>query len=334
MTGSSGLDERARVLKAIKDALHDADAEDAHIAGPELVAEFIDPLHGLLADIYAQAVLNRGYISSALLDRIRSMGLGGARLMTPLPGKTDGPFANSSANQSVTSPVSGTTIVEGDCIAAMRAMEAGSVDAVVCDPPYGMGYQSNWRVATRQFDAIEQDAGFDIAWQTSWMTQAYRVLKADAHLYAFCSDHHLGAFRAAAVTAGFNVKRTLVWVKDAWTSGDLEGDYGHMTEFVMFAQKGRRPLNGGRTGNVLRAKRVPPGALEHPTQKPLGVLRPLIVKSTDPGELVLDPFAGSGSTGVACMEEGRRFLGIEQDPAYVGIARARMAQDNLFGEAA
>lgn len=166
------------------------------------------------------------------------------------------------------------------------------------------------------------------------MTQAYRVLKPHAHLYAFCSDHHLGAFRAAAVTAGFNVKRTLVWVKDAWTSGDLEGDYGHMTEFVLFAQKGRRPLNGAREGNVLRAKRVPPNQLEHPTQKPLGVLRPLILKSTNPGDLVLDPFCGSGSTGVACMQEGRAFIGVEQDPAYVEIARARMAQDGLFGAVA
>lgn len=225
-------------------------------------------------------------------------------------------------------------IVQGDCIEVMATLQPESVAAVICDPPYGMAYQSNRRVATRQFSPIEQDAGFDVAFQTNWMLAAYRVMAADSHLYAFCSDHHLGKFREAAVMAGFNVKRTLVWVKDAWTSGDLEGDYGHKTEFVLYAQKGRRALHGDRCGNVIEARRVPPQHLQHPTQKPLGVLRPLIQKSTSPGELVLDPFCGSGSTGVACMEEGREFLGIEMDHRYVAIARARMAQDNLFGEAA
>lgn len=225
-------------------------------------------------------------------------------------------------------------VYEGDCLNVLRSLDPESIDAVVTDPPYGMAYQSNRRVATRQFSPIEQDADFDMAFQTDWMLACYRVMKADSHLYAFCSDHHLGRFREAAGTAGFTVKRTLVWVKDAWTSGDLEGDYGHQTEFVLFAQKGRRLLNGARCGNVIEAKRVPPQHLQHPTQKPLGVLRPLIQKSTAPGELVLDPFCGSGSTGVACIEEGRRFVGVELELRYAVIARARLAQDNLFGAAA
>lgn len=226
------------------------------------------------------------------------------------------------------------TVLLGDCVEVMRGMDAGSVDAVVCDPPYGMAYQSNWRVATRQFAPIEQDAGFDLEWTTMWMAACHRVLKDDTHLYAFCSDHNLGGFRQAATDAGFTVKRAMVWVKDAWTSGDLEGDYGHQTEFVLFAHKGRRALTGGRISNVIRVPRTPPQHLEHPTQKPTGVLRPLIVKSTLPGDLVLDPFCGSGSTGVACMEEGRRFIGIEMDEAYVRVAEARLAQGNLFGEVA
>ena len=225
----------------------------------------------------------------------------------------------------------GMTVVVADCIEHMRSMDAESVDAVITDPPYGMAYRSNWRVATRQFSAIEQDEDFDAEWTARWMGECFRLLKPDAHLYAFCSDHHLGGFRDAAAEVGFTVKRTLVWVKDAWTSGDLTGDYGHRTEFVMFAHKGRRDLSGGREGNVLEVKRVAPQHLQHPTQKPTGVLRPLIQKSTLPGELVLDPFCGSGSTGVACLEEGRRFLGIEADAQYAQIARERLAQDTLFG---
>lgn len=225
-------------------------------------------------------------------------------------------------------------LVRGDCLRVMATIPDGSVHCVVTDPPYGMAYRSNWRVATRQFSVIEQDDDFDPEWNQRWMAECFRVLAPDAHFYAFCSDHHLGAFRSTATAAGFKVKRTLVWVKDAWTSGDLEGDYGHKTEFIMFAHKGRRRLAGGRIGNVIETSRVPPGSLQHPTQKPLGVLRPLVLKSTEPGEVVLDPFMGSGSTGAVCAEEGRGFIGIEQDARYVEIAESRMAQGNLFGVAA
>lgn len=223
------------------------------------------------------------------------------------------------------------SVAQGDCLEWLPTLKAGSVALIVTDPPYGMAYRSNWRIQTRQFSTIEQDAAFDRNFHVAWMRQAFRVLADDAHLYAFCSDHHLGDFREVAASVGFNVKRTLVWVKDAWTSGDLEGDYGHQTEFVLFAQKGRRKLNGSRIGNVITARRVPPGNLTHPTEKPIRVLRPLIQKSSNPGELVVDPFTGTGATGVCCLEEGRSFLGIEKQPDYVAIARKRLAQGNLFG---
>lgn len=203
-------------------------------------------------------------------------------------------------------------IERGECIEVMRGMPDASVHAVITDPPYGMAYRSNRRVATRQFDAIEQDATFDRSFHHEWMSECHRVMVEHAHLYLFCSDHHIGAFRAIASEAGFRVKRTLVWVKDAWTSGDLDGDYGH------------------QIGNVLHVRRVPPQHLVHPTQKPVGVIRPLIVKSTAADETVLDPFAGSGSTGIAATEEGRRFIGIETDAAYCHAANARLSQGNLF----
>lgn len=220
-------------------------------------------------------------------------------------------------------------VVEGDCVEYMRSLPAESVDLILTDPPYGMAYQSNHRTASPQFAAIENDATFDAAWQLEWMREAFRVLKPDRHFYCFCSDHHLGEFRSTATAAGFNVKRTLVWVKDASGMGDLQGDYAPFTEFVVFAHKGRRPLMAGRPGNVIEARRVAPGDMRHPTEKPIRVLRPLVANSTQPGEVVLDPFSGSGSTGVVCREEGRGFILVEREVAYVAVANDRLAQGVL-----
>ena len=112
--------------------------------------------------------------------------------------------------------------------------------------------------------------------------------------------------------------------------GDLGGDYIHRTEFVLFAHKGRRVFANGRPSNVIEARKVRPIDMQHPTEKPVRVLRPLVLNSTLPGETVLDPFAGSGSTGVVAQEEGRGCILIERDPGYVTIARQRLAQEPLF----
>lgn len=187
-------------------------------------------------------------------------------------------------------------IVNQDCIAGMRGLEAASVDCVLTDPPYGMGYVSAWRKRSPRFDAIENDGKFDLAFNVRWLTEAHRVMKDDTHLYVFTDDGNLGSWRDVIGKCGFTVKRTLVWVKNAWTSGDLEGDYGHQTEFVVFAHKGRRPLLGNRIGNVIDARRVDPNALQHPTQKPVEVLTPLIECSTERG----------GSCWTRLLEAGRQ----------------------------
>lgn len=229
-------------------------------------------------------------------------------------------------------PIPG-TVHEGDCLdamAAMAAMPAESVDLVLTDPPYGMAFRSNKRIERERFEAIENDEDFDPDWQARWMAAAYRVLRPDRHFYAFCSDHHIGAFQASIRDAGFTLKRALVWVKDGGGIGDLGGDYICRTEFVLFAHKGRRTWTNGRPSNVIEARKVRPAELQHPTEKPVRVLRPLVLNSTHPGEVILDPFAGSGSTGVVAQEEGRGFVLIEQVPGYVQIARERLAQRGLF----
>ncbi len=221
-------------------------------------------------------------------------------------------------------------VVHGKCETTLAAMASDSIDLVVTDPPYGMAYRSNMRIARERFAEIANDATFDPEWQLAWLRECYRVLRPDTHIYVFCSDHHLGEFRATVKEAGFNVKRCLVWCKGGGGMGDLTGDYAHETEFVVFAHKGVRPLAGKRESNVLNVPKVRPADMRHPTEKPVGVMRRFIQKSCVAGGVVLDPFAGSGVVADAARQEGCGFVVIEQEATYVAVIEARLAQGGLF----
>jgi len=203
-------------------------------------------------------------------------------------------------------------IIQGDCREILRELPAESVDLLLTDPPYGMRYRA--KAGSRPI--VGDD---DLSWFGPFIREAYRVLRPNTHAYIFCNEYGLATFRAEMAAAGFKVKRLLVWVKDQHTAGDLAGDYANRTEYLLFGHKGRRPLNGHRDANVLFFKRAG-RKRDHPTEKPEEMLRYLIAKSSAPGELVLDPFAGSGTTCRAAKDLGRRYLGIEIDPRYAAVA--------------
>ena len=207
-------------------------------------------------------------------------------------------------------------IIRGDCLKVLPKLPAGSIDLLLTDPPYGMRYLA--KAGSRPI--VGDD---DLSWFAPVIRECYRVLRPNTHAYVFCNEYGLATFRAEMAAAGFKVKRLLVWVKDQHTAGDLGGDYANRTEYVLFGHKGRRLLNGHRDPNVLFFKRAG-HRRDHPTEKPEEMLRYLIAKSSAPGELVLDPFAGSGTTCRAARDLGRRYLGIEIDPRYAEIARRRL----------
>ena len=211
-------------------------------------------------------------------------------------------------------------VIQGDCLEVMKGIPDNSVDCIITDPPYGMKYQSARRTATPQFKKIENDN--NINWFPEFIKECYRVLKNNSHIYIFCNDYNISKFRDLQEEAGFKNKRTLVWVKNNHTSGDLLGDYANKTEFINYAQKGRKLLNGGRNTNVLEFSRV--SKLEHPTQKPVDLNEFLINKSTNENEIILDPFAGSGTTGVACKNLNRNYILIEKEPEYIDIINKRL----------
>ena len=156
-------------------------------------------------------------------------------------------------------------------------------------------------------------------------------------LYCFTRWDMIDKWRSAIEQAGFRVKQRLVWDKRHWKMGDLRY-YGSQTEDVLFCVKGTPIMQyPKRTGNLFSSSSayLPEGQYDHPTQKPEIILRRFVEDSTRPGATVLDPFMGSGTTGVACVQTGRNFIGIEIDPGYAEIARARIekAQEQARQEA-
>ncbi len=148
----------------------------------------------------------------------------------------------------------------------------------------------------------------------------YRVLRDDAHAYLFCDWRTQRIFEDASESAGFRVHRPIVWDK---LSPALGGTWRSQSELILFLEKGRRPGNFRNRGNVLHAPRVARG---YPTEKPVRVIRPLISQSSLHGELVLDPFCGSGSVGMAARDLGRRALLCDVDAEFAA-GRLRLGID-------
>ena len=222
-------------------------------------------------------------------------------------------------------------VITGDCLDVLRTIPAGSVDAVVTDPPYGMAYQSAWRTdKAERFDQIANDDA-PFVW---WLPEAMRVLKDGGSLACFCRWDSAEAFRQAIGWAGFTIGGQVVWDRMVHGMGDLTGAVAPMHDTIWFARKGRFEWPGSRLKSVLRHQRLGGEQLVHPNEKPVGLMGEIVAAMTTPGALVVDPFNGSGATGNACQAHGRRFIGIEIDEGYANIARRRIAEaaNHLFAE--
>lgn len=206
---------------------------------------------------------------------------------------------------------------QGDCLELMKNMPDGSVDLVVTDPPYGINFKSNHR--RLKYKKIKNDSNLD--WLHLFLDECYRVMRENTCIYLFCSWHKIDIFKQE-IQKRFKIKNIIIWNKNNTSMGDLKGSYAPKYEMVIFAHKGRRELRGFRYPDVIDAKRT--GNKMHPTQKPVDLLEIFISSSSDIGETVFDPFMGSGSTGVACVNTNRQFIGIELDPQYFEIAKKRI----------
>jgi site-specific DNA-methyltransferase (adenine-specific) len=203
----------------------------------------------------------------------------------------------------------------------MKTLPDNSVDCVITDPPYGIDYKSNRRTVTDKFYKIINDVNLN--WLDDFVSEIYRVMDDNTATYIFCSWHNVDVFKVT-IERKFKVKNILVWVKNNHGSGDLKAGFAPKHEFVIYAHKGRSLFRNGRASDVLEFKKITSSKLTHPTEKPVDLMELLVSKNTDVGQVILDPFMGSGSTGIACVNTGRNFIGCELDKGYFDIAQKRI----------
>lgn len=208
-------------------------------------------------------------------------------------------------------------LYQGDCLKVMKDIEDGSVNLVITDPPYGMNFQSHRRKEV--YDKIKNDESLD--WLDEFFEQVNRVMKDNTAIYVFCSWHNVDKFKIA-FEKYFKLKNILVWVKNNHGSGDLKAAYAPRYEFVLYGHKGRRLFEEKRYDDVMFFDKT--GNKYHPTEKPVDFMEFLVRNSSCKGDIIFDPFMGSGSTGVACLNTNRNFIGIELDEGYFEIAKERI----------
>lgn len=209
-----------------------------------------------------------------------------------------------------------------DALALLRSLPDRSVPLVLTDPPYGISYQSNYRKGGKTAP-IASDWSFEPA---VFMEEIDRVLVDGGAAYVFTRwDVYPDWFRA--VPKSLSVRNLIVWMKNNWSAGDLTGNFGAMWEGMMFFTKGRHQIRGHRHPNVWDFPRVSTKVQRHPAEKPIALLQRAIGASTDPGDLVVDPFCGSGSTAEAASLLGRRAIVGDTDPRWLREVLDRLGME-------
>ncbi len=215
------------------------------------------------------------------------------------------------------------TVVEGDCLDVLRALPDGCVDAVITDPPYGISYQSARRIDKSQWKPKIANDDAPFVW---WLFDAARVLKVGGALICFCRWDVQEAFRLSIGWAGLKVRAQVIWDRVGHGAGDPAVSPAPCHDVIWYATRGRREFHGTRPISVVRSSRLGGDALRHPNEKPEDLMRQLVRSYAAPEDLILDPFAGSGTTGIAAALEGRKCILIEKEPAYAKICRERVAK--------
>jgi site-specific DNA-methyltransferase (adenine-specific)/modification methylase len=241
-------------------------------------------------------------------------------------------------------------IIQGDCIDIMNMLPEGSIDLIFADPPYNLQLQQTLHRPDQSLvDAVDDAwdhfpdlAAYD-AFTRAWLGAARRILKPNGAIWVIGSYHNIFRVGAALMDLGYWILNDVIWHKTNPMPNFRGARFTNATETLIWAQKDRRArptfnyhamkrLNNDRQmQNVWQiplctgAERIKiDGRKAHSTQKPEALLYRVIMASSNPGDVVLDPFFGSGTTGAVAKKLKRHYIGIEREAAYVEIARRRI----------
>ncbi|GJD95945.1 site-specific DNA-methyltransferase [Methylobacterium iners] len=245
-------------------------------------------------------------------------------------------------------------ILVGDCIAAMNALPPASVDCVFADPPYNLqlGEGALLRPDHSRVDAVDDAwdqfssfAQYD-EFSRAWLAAARRVMKPNATLWVIGSYHNIFRVGTVLQDLGFWILNDIVWRKANPMPNFRGKRFTNAHETLIWASRSAdskgytfhyEALKGGNDDVQMRSDWFIPlctgderlkgadGQKVHPTQKPEALLARTILSATNPGDVILDPFFGTGTTGAVAKRLGRRFIGIERETVYADAARARIA---------
>jgi site-specific DNA-methyltransferase (adenine-specific) len=230
-------------------------------------------------------------------------------------------------------------VVHGDALRLLARLPDECVDAVICDPPYASGGGSatarkrptsqkyvgrSSRGKHPDFLGDSRDQRSYLAWCVLWLGECWRVLRPGGVLAAFADWRQYPTVSDALQCAGFTWRGVIAWDKTP-ACRPQPGRPRQQAEFVLWGSRGDLPLDRDAAviDGVVRC-RVDPDERHHQTSKPLALMS-AVVELCIRGGVVLDPFAGSGTTGLAAVQSGRRFVGFELSAHYAEVARARMA---------
>lgn len=229
------------------------------------------------------------------------------------------------------------TVYNMDCIELMREMEKQGikVDCIITDPPYLIDYKTGHRKDKKNkfCKPILNDSNPELI--SEYIKLCYSIMKENTPLYCFCNSDKVEFFKNEFERNGFAIKNIIIWIKNNWTAGDLQAQFGKQYEMIIYANKGRSPFKiDKRLTDVWYSERVAGKEQEHQNQKPLSLITKILDIHTSENDLIFDGFMGSFTTAVACHRLNRRFIGAELDEEYYRLGserlKAEQAQLSIF----
>jgi site-specific DNA-methyltransferase (adenine-specific)/modification methylase len=245
----------------------------------------------------------------------------------------------------------------GDCIKVLREkIDKGSVDLIYADPPYNLSGRGlkwegnktggNWYMINENWDKMSNSEYEKFTF--NWIEACKNVLKPNGAIYISCSYHNLGECIIGLKKLGFKINNVITWYKTNAMPNMTKRVFTHSTEFIIWAVKGKnwifnyeilKQINpeltkDGKPKQMRDLWKIPlvqgrerlkneAGRAAHPAQKPKEILRRIILASSNEGDIVLDPFAGSGTTLIVAENLKRKWIGIEKEKRYVNLIKAR-----------